>query len=238
VAAPAVMLFLLLLLHLARAAAAGLGDEAAALLEFKRASVAADPRGALADWGRTAASGHSRSTTCRSLAGSTSSLCSRYRSSGALTSAGTPSMATSPRRTEPPCALVDVDLSANAFNGTLPRAFLASCSGLRSLNLSRNTLVGGGFPFPPSLQRLDMSRNMLSDAGLLNYALTSCHGTQHLNLSANQFTGGLPVLAPCSGLAVLDLSWNFLSGTLPPRFVATALETLEPCREQFLWGHL
>jgi Leucine-rich repeat (LRR) protein len=57
---------------------------------------------------------------------------------------------------------------------------------------------------------------------LLNSALTGCHGVQYLNLSANQFTGGLPEFAPCSGVAVLDLSWNLLSSTLPPRLVPAA----------------
>ncbi|GJN03267.1 hypothetical protein PR202_ga20694 [Eleusine coracana subsp. coracana] len=51
----------------------------------------------------------------------------------------------------PPCMLRDVDLSSNALNGTLPQAFLASCGELRFLNMSRNSLTGGGFPFPLSL---------------------------------------------------------------------------------------
>jgi len=42
---------LLLLLHLARAVAAGTYDEAAALVAFKLASVTADPAGRLASWG-------------------------------------------------------------------------------------------------------------------------------------------------------------------------------------------
>ena len=49
-AAPLAVLLLQLLLHLMGAAVAEADDEAAALLVFKRASVANDPHGALAGW--------------------------------------------------------------------------------------------------------------------------------------------------------------------------------------------
>ncbi|KAL6646494.1 hypothetical protein ACP70R_018102 [Stipagrostis hirtigluma subsp. patula] len=237
------LLLLLLLLHHACAAAAGTDDEAAALLEFKLASVAGDPRGALSGWAM--ANSTSSGSPCawagvgcaggrvRALNLSGMSLAGRLRLDALLAlpalrsldlrgNAFHGNLAAHHASPAPPCALVDVDLSSNALNGTLPRAFLAPCSGLQLLNLSRNTLTGGGFPFPPSLRTLDMSRNMLSDDGLLNYSLTGCHGIHHLNLSANQFTGGLPELAPCSQVAVLDLSWNLFSGILPARLVATA----------------
>ncbi|KAF8766047.1 hypothetical protein HU200_007892 [Digitaria exilis] len=127
-----------------------------------------------------------------------------------------------PPRTPSPCALVHVDLSSNYLNGTLPRSFLDSCTGLQFLNLSRNNLTGGGFPFPPSLNTLDMSRNILSDAGLLNYSLNACHGIQYLNLSTNQFTGAIPEFAQCSQVSVLDLSGNLMSGPLPGKLLTTA----------------
>jgi hypothetical protein len=168
---------------MARADADGPDDEAASLFAFKRASVSADPRGALADWGQTNSSSASpcawSGVSCadgrvQALNLSGMSLTSRLHL-GALLALpalrsldlrgnafhGDLALRTSPQRTEPPCALVDVDLSTNAFNGTLPRAFLASCNGLRFLNLSRNTLTGGGLPFPPSLRCLDKSRNKM-----------------------------------------------------------------------------
>ncbi|KAK3123241.1 hypothetical protein QOZ80_8AG0627020 [Eleusine coracana subsp. coracana] len=225
-AAPAATL-LLLLLYLASVAAVGPGDPHGTLADWAPAnsSSAASP----CAWaGVSCADGHVEALNLSGM-----SLSGRLHL-GALLALpelrsldlrgnafhGDLTHRTSPRRPEPPCALEDVDLSSNALNGTLPRTFLASCSGLRFLNLSRNTLTGGGFPFPASLRRLDMSRNRLSDAGLLNYSLTGCHGVQYLNLSANQFTGGLPGFAPCSGVAILDLSWNLLSGALPARLVA------------------
>ncbi|KAG0543114.1 hypothetical protein BDA96_02G162100 [Sorghum bicolor] len=113
-------------------------------------------------------------------------------------------------------------MSSNTFNGTLPAAFLATCGALQSLNLSRNALVGGGFPFAPSLRSLDLSRNHLADVGLLNYSFAGCHGLRYLNLSANQFVGRLPELATCSAVSVLDVSWNHMSGALPAGFMAAA----------------
>ncbi|CAL5002727.1 unnamed protein product [Urochloa decumbens] len=233
---------LLFLLHLVRIIA-GAENEAAALLAFKRASVAADPRGALAGW-RNDTSGAPcawAGVSCgddghlRELNLSGMSLAGRLHL-GALLALpvlqsldlrgnafhGNLSRRASSRRVTPPCALVDVDLSSNALKGTLPRAFLASCSNLQSLNMSRNALTGGGFPFSLSLRTLDMSRNKLSDTGLLNYAMAACHGVRYLNLTANQFAGGLPEFARCSQVSVLDLSGNLMSGVLPAGLVATA----------------
>uniref|UniRef100_A0A0D9XC54 non-specific serine/threonine protein kinase n=1 Tax=Leersia perrieri TaxID=77586 RepID=A0A0D9XC54_9ORYZ len=130
----------------------------------------------------------------------------------------------------PPCALVDVDISSNAFNATLPPSFLAPCAGLKSLNASRNALVGGGFPFAPSLRSLDLSRNRLGDAALLNYSIAGCHGVAYLNLSANLFSGRLPEFSAAaappsscsSAVTTLDVSWNHMSGALPAGLVSMA----------------
>jgi Leucine-rich repeat (LRR) protein len=237
------LVVVVLLLQVTVPAIAAGEDETAALLAFRRASVADDPRGALAGWART----NSTTAPC-SWAGvlcapqpdgrvvalnlSGMALAGELRLDALLALPalqrldlrgnafyGNLSHAAAPPS---PCALVDVDMSSNAFNGTLPAAFLAPCGALLSLNLSRNALVGGGFPFAPSLRSLDLSRNGLADAGLLNYSFAGCHGLRYLNLSANQFAGRLPELAPCSELSVLDVSWNHMSGALPAGFMAAA----------------
>ncbi|CAN6223994.1 unnamed protein product [Urochloa humidicola] len=250
-ATAAAWLLLLLLQVTVPAIAAGDDDEAAALLAFKRASVSHDPRGALAGWSRAAA--NSTAPWCSwvgvscsngrvaalnlsgmSLAGelhldallSLPSLQLLHLRGNAFH--GNLSLSSSSYAT-PPCALVDVDLSSNALNGTLPPAFLPPCAALRSLNLSRNSLAGGGFPFPPSLRVLDLSRNAIADAALLNYSFTTCHGLVHLNLSANNLAGRLPplLLSSCGGeLAVLDVSWNHMSGGLPAGLVSAAPASL------------
>jgi Leucine-rich repeat (LRR) protein len=242
-----VAVVLLVLLHATAAAIAG-AEEAAALLAFRRASVADDPRGALSGWAQANATASApcswAGVSCapqpdgRVVAVNLSgmALVGELRLDALL---ALPALQRLDLRgnafygnlshaaeSASPCALVEADLSSNAFNGTLPAAFLAPCAALQSLNLSRNALVGGGFPFPPSLWSLDLSRNHLADAGLLNYSFAGCHGLRYLNLSANQFVGRLPELAPCSVVSVLDVSWNHMSGALPAGLMSTAPSNL------------
>uniref|UniRef100_A0A0E0B0Y3 non-specific serine/threonine protein kinase n=1 Tax=Oryza glumipatula TaxID=40148 RepID=A0A0E0B0Y3_9ORYZ len=243
--AAAAFLTLVVVLFLAPAPAIAVGEEAAALLAFRRASVADDPDGALASW--VLGAGGANSTAPCSWDGvscapppdgrvvavdlSGMSLAGELRLDALLALPALQRLNLrgnafygnlSHAATSPPCALVEVDISSNALNGTLPPSFLAPCGVLRSVNLSRNGLAGGGFPFAPSLRSLDLSRNRLADAGLLNYSFAGCHGVGYLNLSANLFAGRLPELAACSAVTTLDVSWNHMSGALPPGLVATA----------------
>ncbi|KAM0850484.1 hypothetical protein ACQ4PT_053048 [Festuca glaucescens] len=234
--------FLLVLLQLLASAIADAG-EAAALLAFRRASVADDPRGTLTSW--VSAAGANSTAPCSwpgvSCSPPTDGRVVAVNLSGmglagelrldallalpalqGLDLRGNAFYGNLSHAPSSPCALVEVDISSNAFNATLPPAFLASCGALQFLNLSRNSLSGGGFPFAPSLRALDLSRNHLADAGLLNYSFAGCHGLRYLNLSANLFTGRLPELAPCSEVTTLDVSWNLMSGALPAGLVATA----------------
>uniref|UniRef100_A0ACD5Y2Z1 Uncharacterized protein n=1 Tax=Avena sativa TaxID=4498 RepID=A0ACD5Y2Z1_AVESA len=236
--------FLLVLLQLLAPAIADAG-EAAALLAFRRASVADDPRGALTTWASGAGAGANSTAPCSWAGVSCAPLINgrvvAVNLSGmglagdlridalialpalqALDLRGNAFYGNLSHAPSSPCALEEVDISSNAFNATLPPAFLASCGALRFLNLSRNSLAGGGFPFAPSLRALDLSRNQLADAGLLNYSFAGCHGLRYLNLSANLFTGRLPELAPCSEVTTLDVSCNLMSGALPAGLVATA----------------
>jgi hypothetical protein len=230
----------LVLLQVIMPAISGSDEEAAALLSFKRASVAHDPRRALAGWANsTDAPCNWAGVSCArppngrvvvvNLRGM--ALAGKLRLDALLTLPalrrldlrgnafhGNLSHAAAAATS---CALEEVDVSSNAFTGTLPASFLAACSALRSLNRSRNALAGGGFPFAPSLRTLDLSRNNLTDAGLLDHSLAGCHGLRHLNLSGNALAGRMPELATCSGdLAVLDVSWNHMSGALPEELVA------------------
>ncbi|CAO2210693.1 unnamed protein product [Urochloa humidicola] len=237
------LLLLPLLLHL-QCALAGAEDDAAALLSFKQVSVPVDPHGALAGWVNTSGSSPCAwdGVSCangrvRALNLSSMSLAGRLTldvlqlpqiKSLDLSNNGFYGNLSDHAFSRPilPCMLEDMDLSSNALNGTLPGAFLAACSKLKVLNISRNSLTGVGFPFPPSLRTLDISNNQLSEASLLNYTLTGCHRVECLNLSGNRFDGRIARIAPCSKLAVLDLSWNILSGPLPVDLVAAAPATL------------
>ncbi|PKA62886.1 Serine/threonine-protein kinase BRI1-like 1 [Apostasia shenzhenica] len=119
------------------------------------------------------------------------------------------------------CSFESVDLSSNNFTESISSQFLISCSRLASLNLSRNSITGGVFPFGSSLQVLDVSRNKISDDGFLEYSLTSCQGLRFLNVSDNKLAGRLRALSPsCVNLTVLDLSANSISGEIPANFIS------------------
>ncbi|KAL5201096.1 hypothetical protein ABZP36_035450 [Zizania latifolia] len=241
--AAAVFLMLLVLFHVP-APTIAVAEEAAALLAFRRASVAYDPDGALASWmpdtggvnptapcswdGVSCAPAPDGRVAAVNLSGM--GLAGELRLDALLALQalqrldlrGNAFYGNLSHAASSSCVLVEIDISSNAFNGTLPPSFLASCGALQSMNLSRNALVGGGFPFAPSLRSLDLSRNRLADAGLLNYSFAGCHGLAYLNLSANLFAGRLPELAACSVVTALDVSWNHMSGALPAGLVATA----------------
>ncbi|CAD6227952.1 unnamed protein product [Miscanthus lutarioriparius] len=201
-AAPVAML--LLLHHLACAVAAGTEAEAAALLAFKIASVTADPGGRLVSWAEVNSTSGT-SSPCKwtgvsctdghvhmlNLSGMSLVGCLHLDPLLALPALrtillrgnafhGNLTNGASQRQTSPPCMLMDVDLSSNAFNGTLPQAFLESCSNLQLLNLSRNTLTGGF---------LNLSANQLM-GGLLEFA--RCSQVSVLDLSGNLMSGALP----------------------------------------------
>ncbi|XP_058113090.1 serine/threonine-protein kinase BRI1-like 1 [Magnolia sinica] len=113
------------------------------------------------------------------------------------------------------CKFRMVDLSHNNFSESIPEAFLLSCDRLIALNLSHNSIPGRVFPFSPSLVKLDVSRNKISDAGLLNYSISNCGNLKFLNFSDNKLTGGLgSVFQSCQNLQVLDLSYNLIAGEM------------------------
>ncbi|KAJ4791922.1 Leucine-rich receptor-like protein kinase family protein [Rhynchospora pubera] len=124
------------------------------------------------------------------------------------------------------CSFVSLDLSGNSFNETVPNSFLSSCTNLVSLNFSDNSILGGVFPFSPSLRVLDLSRNQVSDPNLLNYSLSGCHSLSYLNLSDNHLAGKLPEPGSCTNFTTLDLSNNLFSGDIPPGFISDLSATL------------
>ncbi|KAJ4755092.1 Leucine-rich receptor-like protein kinase family protein [Rhynchospora pubera] len=126
----------------------------------------------------------------------------------------------------PSCSFVSLDLSGNSFNETVPNSFLSSCTNLVSLNFSDNSILGGVFPFSPSLRVLDLSRNQVSDPNLLNYSLSGCHSLSYLNLSDNHLAGKLPEPGSCTNFTTLDLSNNLFSGDIPPGFISDLPATL------------
>ncbi|KAK6118421.1 hypothetical protein DH2020_047838 [Rehmannia glutinosa] len=154
--------------------------------------------------------------------------------------------------------LVELDLSFNNLNGTLPEN-LASCSVLEFLDISNNSF-SGEFPIdtllklsnlktlimsfnnfvgvlPDSLSSLvnleilDVSSNNIS--GLIPSGLCKdpLNTLKELYLQNNRFTGPIPEnLSNCSHLESLDLSFNYLIGTIP-----SSLGSLSNLKDVIMW---
>ncbi|KAE8735891.1 putative LRR receptor-like serine/threonine-protein kinase [Hibiscus syriacus] len=109
-----------------------------------------------------------------------------------------------------------LDLSNNSFNGSLPLSIF-NATQLRSLDLSNNSISG----FIPetigrlrNLQSLNLSDNALT--GDLPATLTNIQNLTVVSLKNNYLSGNLPT--GFQSLQVLDLSSNLIYGSLPPNF--------------------
>ncbi|KAJ4880109.1 Protein BRASSINOSTEROID INSENSITIVE 1 [Raphanus sativus] len=139
-------------------------------------------------------------------------------------------------------SLTSLDLSTNSISGPVTTlSSLGSCVGLKSLNVSSNSLdfpgkVSGGLKLSSSsLEVLDLSANLLSGANVVGWILSGgcgelkhlaisgnkisgdvdvsrCPNLEFLDVSSNNFSTGLPYLGDCSALQHLDISGNKLSG--------------------------
>ncbi|MBA0650761.1 hypothetical protein Goklo_018143 [Gossypium klotzschianum] len=151
-------------------------------------------------------------------------------------------------------SLQSLDFSSNLFN-SIPVEFFNTCGeidGLKSLNFSKNKLVGSLPTFQKfvGLESLDLSFNSLN--GSIDSQLNGLSALKSLNLSCNNFTGSVPSrlgksrvleqlelsmnrftgeiaseIGEHGNLIKIDLSENHLNGFIPESFVnLTKLETL------------
>ncbi|KAF5732472.1 hypothetical protein HS088_TW18G01167 [Tripterygium wilfordii] len=219
-------------------------NEVMCLLAFRRLSVQSDPNNFLSTW-----KADSSSTLCSWYGVSCSSdghvTAVNLSNVGLVGGLHLPNLTALPRlRTlylqgnsfsasdlsaSSSCALETIDLSSNNISGSLPLiSFIVSCRRLNYVNLSRNSIIGGTLRFGPSLLQLDLSRNRILDFSLLKSSLSSCQNLQLLNFSDNKLAGKLGVTPlSCTSLSVLDLSYNILSGEIPPSFVADSPPSLK-----------
>ncbi|KAF8388572.1 hypothetical protein HHK36_027247 [Tetracentron sinense] len=133
-----------------------------------------------------------------------------------------------------------LDFSDNMFTGTLP-GMLQMLNFVSFFSLSKNMFTGD-FPWwigkMSSLEYLDFSSNgftgnlpvSLGDLKSLNYlslsdnkmtgevpvSLVSCTRLSLISLRGNSFNGSIPGGLFDLGLEEIDLSWNGLSGSIPP----------------------
>ncbi|GLT75177.1 hypothetical protein SLA2020_469200 [Shorea laevis] len=141
-----------------------------------------------------------------------------------------------------------IDLSQNSLSGPVSGlSYLGSCSSLKFLNLSRNSLDFSGKEsrgLQLGLEFLDLSWNKISGANVVSWVLfggcnglrylalngnkisgeidvSGCKNLQFLDLSANNFSSGIPLFGDCSALEHLDISDNSFSGDIS--------RTISPC---------
>ncbi|KAM7519552.1 hypothetical protein LguiB_018514 [Lonicera macranthoides] len=113
-----------------------------------------------------------------------------------------------------------LDLSNNFLNGTLP-IFLFNSSELQVLFLAGNVISGElpeSFSGMKSIQLLNLSDNAL--AGEFPEVVNSLKNLSVISLRSNYFSGSIP---SGENLCYLNLSYNKLSGLVPPEFVKKIL---------------
>ncbi|XP_047948504.1 probable LRR receptor-like serine/threonine-protein kinase At4g37250 isoform X2 [Salvia hispanica] len=136
----------------------------------------------------------------------------------------------------PASAVTALSLPNSALLGSIP-ATLGTIPHLRLLNLSNNS-INGSIPdslfFASELQTLDFSNNLISgdlppllgnlkSLRLLNLSDNALAGRLPANLSdlsSNLFNGTLPVNFGGEKVEYLNVSYNRLSGDIPPEFAA------------------
>ncbi|KAK4783610.1 hypothetical protein SAY86_007984 [Trapa natans] len=198
----------------------GLNRDGAALLSFKY-SVIDDPLGALASWNRSDQNPCSwHGVTC----GVPGKPETRDRVVGVSLSSSRLS-GSIPSGMAAIRFLRTLDLSNNSLDGSLPRTLFINATGLQFIDLSNNRISG---PIPTAiglltdLQLLNLSNNALS--GPLPNNLTTLQNLTVVWLRKNLFTGSLP--RRFSYVRVLDLSSNLISGHLPHDFGGRSLNYL------------
>uniref|UniRef100_U5FS20 Leucine-rich repeat-containing N-terminal plant-type domain-containing protein n=1 Tax=Populus trichocarpa TaxID=3694 RepID=U5FS20_POPTR len=119
-------------------------------------------------------------------------------------------------------SLRTLDLSCNQLQGSNPEAF-ANMISLRTLHLSSNQLQGdlSSFGQMCSLNKLYISENSLT--GELSRLFQDLHGCvenslEILQLDENQLHGSVPDITRFTSMRELVLSRNQLNGSLPKRF--------------------
>lgn len=113
-------------------------------------------------------------------------------------------------------SLTFLNLSDNAFGGTLFENFTSAFFNLTVLSLKGN-YISGNVPsgFPPSLEVLDLSSNLFN--GSLPFDLGVGPTLRYLNLSYNKISGVIPpeFAGGVPENSTIDISFNNLTGEVP-----------------------
>ncbi|XP_051127032.1 probable LRR receptor-like serine/threonine-protein kinase At4g37250 [Andrographis paniculata] len=196
---------------LVRARADGLNTDGLLLLSFKN-SVLSDPFGVLQGWSYRDATPCAWAGVACGVPGSADAVL-RVTS---LSLPGFGLLASIPATIGRIEHLRNLNLSNNSINGSIPQSLFAA-SELQSLDFSNN-LISGDLPELvgklKNLRVLNLSDNALS--GVLPGNLTALQNLTAVSLKNNYFFGSLP--GNFSSVEILDLSSNLINGSLPPEF--------------------
>ncbi|KAJ4822200.1 hypothetical protein Tsubulata_013558 [Turnera subulata] len=135
-------------------------------------------------------------------------------------------------------ALSYLDLSHNALSSPISDvAYLGSCSALKSLNLSSNSLVEppqkDKYSLKLGLESLDLSFNKITGSNVLPFLLSGgCNDLKHLALKGNKISGDVDV-SRCKSLQYLDISSNNFTASVPSLGGCSALEHLDISANKF-----
>ena len=130
-------------------------------------------------------------------------------------------------------SLVELDLSHNLLEGSVPNHFGLVMKSLEHLNLYSNRFkveVFQSFMNICTLNSLDMGDNILNQglSSILHNLSTSCatYSLQELDLRFNQIHGSLPDFSMFTTLKRLQLARNQLIGKIPEGILPSRLESL------------
>ncbi|KAM0883043.1 hypothetical protein ACQ4PT_031877 [Festuca glaucescens] len=130
--------------------------------------------------------------------------------------------------------LETLDLSSNMFSGSMPRSF-SRLVNLSGLNLGNNNFTGGipkELGDPSNLMLMDLSRNIFT--GSINEAFCQLGILRSLDLSNNRFSGVLPGCLWNLSLMYMDLSSNAFVGELPTLTnLSSALKSVHLAKNNF-----
>ncbi|XP_014501046.2 receptor-like protein 12 [Vigna radiata var. radiata] len=129
--------------------------------------------------------------------------------------------------------LVELHLSHNLIEGSVPNHFGLAMSSLEQLDLFFNKFkveVLQSFMNICTLKSLDMGKNSLNQSlsSILHNLSNACarNSLQELDLSSSQISGSFPNFSIFTTLKILDLSGNQLSGKIPESILPSRLESL------------
>ncbi|KAG9441218.1 hypothetical protein H6P81_017072 [Aristolochia fimbriata] len=118
-----------------------------------------------------------------------------------------------------------LDLSENSINGTVPRCLISNLCHLRILRLEGNS-IRGMEPLPrclsDSLEELNLHGNQLGgDLQVLLGEISNSKTLKILDLSFNSLSGYIPPsIGNLTNLEVLDMSGNSINGTIPRSLIS------------------